>query len=135
MNIKKLLMAGLASAVVMFLLGGGWHMALMGDFYTNHSTSVAKDPANIIYIVAGYFVLGFIMSYIYPQGYKGGTPWMEGLKFGLIIGIIWVLPHGLILYAVIESSDRTLMGVDTAWHLVEQGIGGIVIAMIYGRGS
>ena len=33
------------------------------------------------------------------------------------------------------NPDIEIIGVDAAWHLVEQGIGGIVIAMIYGKGS
>ena len=62
-----------------------------------------------------------LMAYLYPKGYSEGSPVGEGLKFGILIGLIWILPLGLIL--------------DAVWHLVEEGAGGIVIGLVYGRNA
>ena len=70
------------------------------------------------------------MAYMYPQGYKGGSPLKEGLRFGVVIGLLWILPYNVIMIGVVGTS-KTLVVVDALWHIVEQGVGGIVIGYIY----
>jgi len=55
-----------------------------------------------------------------------------GLKLGLLVGVLWVFPHAL---AMAGAHDRSLVYVfkNAAWHLIEQGLGGIAIGLIYGR--
>lgn len=60
-----------------------------------------------------------LVAVIYPVGYEGGVPWREGLRFGLLMGVLFTLPGGLVI-------------VDAAWHRVEQGAGGIGVALVHG---
>ncbi len=94
----------------------------------------APEETLLGYIALGYIVLALLMAYVYPKGYSGGAPATEGLKFGVIIGLLWVLPHGIVLYGVHHSGTRALILVDTTWHVVEQGVGGLVMGLICGRG-
>ena len=73
-----------------------------------------------------------MMAYMYPKGYSGGSPAVEGLKFGIMIGIVWVLPHALIRHGAMVSMTGKMLLVDAIWHLVEQGIAGLIIGLIYG---
>ena len=132
MDLKKLFLAWIAGFVVMFALAGLWHMVVMKDYYAEQSAEVARPEADMMPIALGYAVLALLMAYAYPIGYQGGTPWVEGLKFGLFVGLIWILPLGLVLFGV-ENWTMNLMFVDVPWHLVEQGIGGIGIGLIFGR--
>ncbi len=72
------------------------------------------------------------MALVYPIGYKEGSPVKEGFRFGALIGLIWILPVSLIFHGV---WDLPLTGVivDSAWHVVEEGIAGIAIAFVYGK--
>jgi hypothetical protein len=131
MNTKKMVIALFASFIVMFLLAGLWHMVIMADLYSGPNSLV--EPM-LYFIALGYFVLALIMTYIYPKGYKGGKPVIEGLKFGILMGLLWILPLSLVLYGVMGGSGTVII-VDVIWHVVEQGIGGIVIGLVYGSQS
>ena len=75
------------------------------------------------------------MSYMYPKGIEGTNKVTNGLKFGVLIGIIWVVPLSVVMYSATVGSSLKVIGIDAIWHIVEQGIGGVLIAMIYGLPS
>ncbi len=128
-----MLLALLGGGIIMFLLSGLWYMVLMKDFYAQYASEHLMLPeVNLMAIGLGYLILAWLMSYVYPIGYKGGTPWWEGMKFGIIIGLLWVLPNGLVISGVWEYNSTQLI-VDSIWHVVEQGVGGLIIGMIYGK--
>jgi len=128
---KKFLMALVGGFLIMWLLSGLWHVLIMGDFYAKYEGPSAYESPQMLFIIIGYAILALLMVYIYIQGYKGGSPLKEGLRFGVVIGLLWILPLNVIIYAVKETSG-TFIVVDVLWHIVEQGIGGIVIGLIYG---
>ncbi len=132
MNVKKLVLAWVAAFVVTFLLGGLWHLFLLADFYEAHTQGLAREEPNMPFVIVGYLILGFLMALVYPMGYKGGSPVKEGFRFGAVIGLIWILPLSVILHGV-WNYPLTAVIVDSAWHVVEEGIAGIGIALVYGR--
>ncbi len=134
MNYGKLAAAAIGGGLVMFLLGGLWHMSIMGTFYDENSVAAPLPEAKMQFIVLGYLILGLLMAYIFPKGYGGGGAVCEGLRFGAVIGLLWVLPHAVVLHGVEFGAMGKLILVDAVWHMVEQGIGGIAIAaMLRGK--
>ena len=113
----------------MFLLAGLWHMALMSDLY---ASDLNRAEPILGLIAVSYFILALLMAYMYPKGIEGTNKITNGIKFGMVIGLIWVLPHALILHAVSEGGALNVILIDVGWHLVEQSGGGVVIALIYG---
>ena len=134
MNVKKWFLAGLVGFVVMFILSGLWYMLIMDAFYREQVGGLMREQYNFIFIVLGYLVMAFLMSYIYPIGYKGGSPAKEGLRFGVLIGLLVWLSSNLILYGAHNMTLSATL-VDSGWHVVEEGIGGLVIALVYGTAS
>jgi len=134
MNVKKWLLAGLVGFVVMFILSGLWYMLIMDAFYRGQCGAVMREQFNFISIVLCYLVMAFLMSYIYPVGYKGGSPVKEGLRFGVLIGLLVWLSSNLLLYGA-HNVTLTATLVDSGWHIIEEGIGGIVIALVHGTAS
>lgn len=129
MNIQKILLSTIGAGVVMFLLAGLWHGALMSDLYASDLNQT--EPS--MYLIGGsYLVLALLMSYMYPKGIEGTNKIANGIKFGIVIGLLWVLPHSLIMHAVMEGSTLRVVFIDVVWHAVEQACGGVVIALIYG---
>ncbi len=128
MNWKKLGLATLAGAVAMLIVGGLWEgISARHVFYTLTHSSGGGIAMNIV----AYLVLSALMAYIYPLGYEGRRPpYREGLQFGALIGVLMILPHSLAVAGA--SSERILYAFEnTAWHAVEQGLGGIAIAYAY----
>jgi hypothetical protein len=134
MNGKKWFLGGLAGFAVMFALSGLWYMVLMSKFYRAQDQGIMREQFNFLFIVLGYIVLAFLMSLIYPIGYKGGSLVKEGLRFGVLIGLVVWLTANLTLHGVLNNTLASTL-VDSVWHIVEQGIGGIVIALVYGKSS
>ena len=129
MKLKKFTFATLASGVTMWILAGLFHELVMAKFYTAE-TNATHEGTGIIFLA--YIFLSIIMSFMYPIGYKGGRPAIEGLRFGVIIGLLWVFPHELAMAGAHSTSILYVLK-NAAWHMVEQGAGGIVIGLIYKR--
>ncbi len=129
MDFKKLLMATFSSAIGMWLLAGLWHKIIMVQFYIAETDAT---HAGVGIILTAYVILGLLMAFIYPLGYKGKKPLIEGLKFGVLMGLLWVFPHEL---AMAGAHDTSILYVvkNAIWHMIEQGFGGIIIGLIYGR--
>ncbi len=108
---------------------GLWHNLIMANLYED----VHAHHEGIGIMLVAYIILGLLMSYMYPLGYKGGKPVLEGLRFGIIIGILWVFPHELAMSGAHEGKSIIYVLKNGLWHMVEQGIGGIITGLIYGR--
>ena len=128
MNLKKMALATLAGGFGMWVIAGVWHNLIMANLYE----SVDAKHEGIGVLLIAYFVLALLMSYIYPLGYKGGNPVWEGLRFGMVIGILWVFPHELAM-AGAHGDPISYVFKNGLWHMVEQGLGGIIVGLIYGR--
>lgn len=132
MDARKLVLGAPAVFVVMFGLSWVWHEALMADLYRSTPLEPMRDSPLIASIAGGYALLSLVMAWMYPKGYEGGRPWIEGLTFGAVIGILWILPFQLVLYGVMEG-PLGMVAVDAGWHVIEQGLGGLVLGWIHGR--
>ena len=113
----------------MWVVAGLWHNLIMPALYKD--THASHEGIGILLIA--YLVLALLMAYIYPPGYRGGKPVWEGLRFGIIIGILWVFPHELAMTGAHDGKSILYVFKNTAWHMVEQGIGGIIVGLIYGK--
>jgi hypothetical protein len=130
MNTQKMLLAVVAGFVVMFGLAGLFHLVIMKDFFIQ---KLGGSPL-IQYPILSYLILAILMSYIYPQGYKGGSLLKEGLVFGILIGLVCRVPSE-VLELGYGRGDLAFVVTEGIWHMVEEGIGGIVIAYVYGKGK
>jgi hypothetical protein len=136
MNTKKLLMATIAAFAVMFVVGGLTHLVVFKDWFLNHtgiSGNLNRPAALMQYSVAALLLLAFIMSYIYPKGVEGDNKIMQGLKFGIIISVLWFFPCNLIEYSMTTVLSLKAILMDAVLHAVEQGLAGIAIALVYGN--
>lgn len=126
MDPKKLIVSTIASAFTMWVVAGLWHNLIMPSLYKD--THASHEGIGVLLIA--YIVLAFIMSLLYSRWYQKGSPILEGLKFGALIGILWVFPHTLAM-AGAHGSSMVYVFKNALWHAVEQGIGGIVVGIVF----
>ena len=133
---KKMILAWLGAFVVMFLLSGVWHDPLMGEYNAvNYSEVILPDEDFSLPLIAvGYMIQAFLLAYIFPIGFGGGSAVKEGLRFGVILGSLFALP-GAFIFAAVYKMPLEANIIDAIYHIVEFSVGGIVIAKIYGSGS
>ena len=136
MDTKKMIMAWFGAYVVMFFLSFLWYGILMESYYSENFIEVSRseEEFSLTLIAVGYMILTLLMSYIFPLGSKGGSAVNEGMRFGVLLGMIRALPTAFILSAVYNMPLSANL-VDAVYIIVESAIGGIVIAKIYGSGS
>ncbi len=124
----KLLVATLAGGLSMWIIAGLWHNLILPFF--NENTHAHHDGLGLMLLA--YFILAFLMAYLYSFSFIGNKPALQGLKLGLVRGLLWVLPHGLAM-AGVHGTSVIYEFKNAAWHLIEQGIGGVIIGLVYSR--
>ena len=132
MNARKMLQAWLAAFVVMYVLSFIWYMFIIAGYNEVQFAEVAREDMSMTLITLGYLVLTFLMSYMYPIGYRGGPPIKEGMRFGLLIGLVVSIPTALIFSGAYNMPPFASM-MDAFYHTVEITLGAMVMALIYGE--
>lgn len=129
---KRVLLAFLAAFAVMFILGGVWNALIMENFYLAHSPSILRpaEDFNLGVIAAGYAVLTAIMTLIVVQNFQENPRFVGGFMFGATFGVAATLPLYLILWGRWDFPLAYGL-VDSAWHLVEQGLGAVVLCRVF----
>ncbi len=89
------------------------------------------DPLALYHVLA-LLAVSILLAYVFPLGYRGRTPWAEGLRFGMLMGVFVRLPWSLQVYSV---SDTEFSGLLTAllWTVITYGIAGALIGAAYGK--
>jgi hypothetical protein len=54
------------------------------------------------------------------------------VRFGIVIAVCWLMPYSLVLFGVYRF-PYVALPMDFAWAVFEQGMGGLVIGLIYGK--
>ena len=131
---KRTFFSVIAASAVMFSLAGLYTGVLARAFITAHvDQSLLRNPPNLILVFFGYVVLALLMSVFYWRFVRvTGSPAWSGLRFGMVAAVCWLMPYSLVLFGVYKF-PYVALPLDFAWALVEQGIGGLVIGLIYGR--
>lgn len=133
MNTKKFLLATISGFIVMFFLGWlGHQVVIPGVLESNPMESIERSEPMILGIAVAYLIIALLMAYMYPKGIEGESVFGNGLRFGALVGLLITLPISLILYSTIDGATMGIVVMESLWHIVEQGIGGIVIAYLYG---
>ena len=133
MDARKFVLAVVAYVVVTFAVAASWHLVFFKDLYDQLAIFSRKEPL-IPLGIASIAIQALVLAYLYPALYKGGNPAREGLKFGLLIG---ALMASIAVFAEAGkqnvSSLSTWLVFESIYYLLQFGVVGVVIGLIYGR--
>ena len=129
------ILAVLISALAMFGLAGLFTGVLARSFIaSNVDPSLLRPTPNLPLIFLGYLLLGAVMTLLYRRfALPTSRPALSGFKMGLLTSVAWLMPYSLVLFGVYRFPYSALP-LDFAWAVVEQGIGGLLVGLILGRG-
>jgi hypothetical protein len=118
-------------AVVMFTLGGLWNSVLLPRFIASQAPVIARAPADVkIGIIAlAYGLLTAFMACLFTRSFSAKPGSLAGFQFGSLFGVIMTLPVYLLIFAVWKVSVGPLL-LDALWHGFEQGVGGVLMAVL-----
>ena len=125
---KKFFLAWAISAAIMWVMGS-IYLKVIVSLYGDWQES-GEDFGSLVIILKSLLVLpvSLLMTYMYPKGYQGGYPLFEGLRFGVMVGLLISIPFNTLSY---YPSIWTAL-LDIPWRMMEQGLMGIAIALVYG---
>ncbi|MDH5465119.1 MAG: hypothetical protein OEW60_05780 [Thiovulaceae bacterium] len=126
---KTNVMAMLLSALGMMMLAGVWHEVIMLKFYAKE-TGASHEGTAIIFL--SYLILSFLMVVLYNQRKSYAQKLRDGIYFGALMGVLWVFPHELAM-AGAHGESLSYVLINGVWHVVEQALGGFIIAFIFSR--
>lgn len=119
---------------LLFILGGFvWHDVIFSDLYDEWvPLSVERLEMPIMYFVITHIMRALVFVYVYHMLYKGGTPWIKGLKFGFLMGIL----TGLTVTSYYGDFNITSPGwavMEFSYNIVRALAAGMFIALIIGK--
>ncbi len=133
MNFPRVALAAVASWVLYLGIGFLVHGVLLKDTYLQY-VSVMRPEAQanaILPIAFGCALVGFFaFAYAYAKGYEGGSGVQEGLRFGVLVGIMLCAFGSVWDYMMWPVSAGLL----AAWlidFVVEFAVYGMVVGLIY----
>jgi hypothetical protein len=130
---RKFILATLVYAIVTMIHGFTWHFNFFPEVYAQLGI-YNREPPIIPLGFASMILQGVILAYLYPRFYRGGTPAVEGVKFGLIMGLFLFSVSTLANAAKIQvSSMITWLSIQAAFHLIQFTATGAGIGLVYGK--
>ena len=131
MNHPRVALAAVAAWVVSVVLGYFVNAYLLMDLYAAHEALFRPQVEVNVFLGFGAQLLAFfVFAYMYAKGYEGTSGLQEGLRFGVLVGLLLLGFSSAWNYAVLRVSDALGM----AWMidgLVQMSIYGVVVGLVY----
>ena len=133
MNFPRVAMAAVAAWVLYMGMGFLVHGILLRDLYLEYAAVMRPEaqasailPINFGMVLVGFFAF----AYAYAKGYEGGNGVQEGLRFGVLVGIMLCTFVTIWQYMIWPAGPRLL----AAWlidYIVVFALYGMVVVVIY----
>ncbi len=130
---RRFILAFFAYLIITFVVATAWHLVVFKDLYM--TAGMRREPLLHLGILL-MLIQAFLMAFLYPRFRGAGTPALEGLKFGVLMGLF------MGSYGVLAEAGKFDIGAvgpfvatEGAFFLLQFAIVGTVIGLVYGRGS
>jgi hypothetical protein len=134
MNATKLLICTIVGAIYMYLVDFLWYV-----FVTGEGMNADTPQPHHLAMILGYLIFAALFSTIYAKGVERGSPTQQGLRFGVMIGLLVALPYALLMYGISPTapeydlwSDLGEVLRDGAYEVVKVVILGVIVAHLSG---
>lgn len=130
----RLILSTLIVGAVLFLLGWVLYGIVFMDLFKQYFGAFMRPEHDMKIWAYGVANLAqaFFMYIIYSKGYKGGSPFFEGLKFGILISFFVGIPYVFMTWGGMQVS---YLGViyDGILVMVLLTIAGVLTGIIHGK--
>lgn len=122
-----------AYLLVTFAMGYVWHLVLFKDLYAKLAIFSRLDDPIVPLGFASMLIQGAVLAYLYPFIARAGNPVIEGLRFGLIMGL-FIASSAVLAEAAkqrVTSLPLWLM-VESVYYTIQFSLCGLAIAFVHG---
>jgi hypothetical protein len=135
MNIKRLTIGTIVGAIALYALGYLiWEMLFTDFFDANQGSAMGVDremPVMWALILANV-LYGLLITWVL-EGRGGSAALMDGIKVGVVVGVLAWGMADFILFAFTNLNTLTAAIADTLLEGVHAGISGGIIALVLGK--
>ncbi len=130
----KLILSTIVVGIVLFLLGWLFYSVLFAEYFFKFFGHLARPSAEfkIWAFAVANFVQAFFMYIIYAKGYKGGSPIMEGFRFGIVIGLFIYIPYMFMTWGYFQVMAIGV-ATDAVVGMFMTLIAAVITAVIHGK--
>lgn len=135
MNFPRVVLAAVAAWSAYLAISLVVHGVLLTDLYAEHATVMRSnaEQMDILPIGFAFALIGFFaFAYAYAKGYEGGRGSQEGLRFGVLVGMLLCCFAGTFQYMTWPVSGSLF----AAWlldYIVGFAIYGSIVGLLYKR--
>ena len=90
---KRFLLRLVVYPAIVFPLAVLWHVVLFEQLYLDLGY-FNREPSFLLGFLS-ILIQGIVLAYVYPLFYRGGSPLMSGLFFGMVTGVFLWTSHVL----------------------------------------
>jgi hypothetical protein len=133
MNHRRVAVAAVVTWAVSLVVGFVVNDILLANIYTANQAVMRPEAQMTGMLPIGFvfLLLGFLaFAYMYAKGYEGGSGLMEGMRFGLCVGIL-VTGFGLIWQYVLYPITGTMAAAIIIDQILESTLYGVIVGLIY----
>lgn len=131
MNFPRLALAAISAWVLSIVVGFVVNAYLMDEIYQLHASVFRPEDEMNLALGFGTQLLGFLaFAYMYAKGYEGTSGLQEGLRFGVLVGLL-LIGFAITWSYVTLPVSRTMGAYWAVDVLLEMAIYGAVIGLIY----
>jgi hypothetical protein len=130
-NFGRVAAAAVVAWIVSLALSPLVNNVLLADLYARHAAVFRPQAEMNLVLGLGASLVGFfVFAYAYAKGYEGGGGAVEGLRFGVVVGLLLACFAVVWNYVVLPVSGSLAVAwvVDT---LVEMALYGVVVGLVY----
>ncbi|MGI9551728.1 MAG: hypothetical protein ACR2MT_11040 [Aurantibacter sp.] len=133
---KNNLVATVVAAIWSF--GGGFLLwgVLAAEFLGNHlgsATGLMKDPPEFALLAVGCIIQALVFCTIFGKWGVSNYTAMEGMRFGVLMGLLVGFGDGLINYATSNMLDMTGAIVNGLLYVFLYAVMGLLVGLIYNK--
>ncbi len=131
MNFSRLALAAVSAWGASLVIGFGVNTWLMADIYQAHAQVFRPQAEMNLPLGFGVQLMAFFaFAYMYAKGYEGTTGTQEGLRFGVLVGLLVIGFATAWSYVTLPVSGT--MGIYwTVDVLLEMAIYGAIVGLVY----
>jgi hypothetical protein len=130
-NFGRVAAAAIVAWIVYLAVSPLVNNVLMADLYAQHARVFRPNAdMNVAFGLAATLAGFFVFAYAYAKGYEGGSGAVEGLRYGVIVGLLLATFSVAWNYVVLPVSAALA----AAWIvdvIVEMAIYGTTVGLIY----
>ncbi|KAA0223886.1 DUF1761 domain-containing protein [candidate division KSB1 bacterium] len=133
MQTRKFIGAWAAYVAITFCLGFVWHLVLFKDLYHELAIFSRIDNPIIPLGFSAMLIQGAVLSYAYRFFPQRHSSVLNGIKFGLLAGV-FIASSAVIAEAAKQNvtSLSIWLLVETVYYLLQFGLSGFAIGLIFG---